>query len=54
MTPRQRLLATLAHTEPDRIPFDLSSTPVTGIHRVAYQSLREALALPQRDVEIFH
>ncbi len=54
MTPRQRLLATLAHTEPDRIPFDLSSTPVTGIHRVAYQNLRSALGLAQRPVEIFH
>ena len=54
MTPHQRLLAALNHTEPDRIPFDLSSTPVTGIHRVAYQDLRAALGLPAREVEIFH
>jgi uroporphyrinogen decarboxylase len=54
MTPRQRLLATLDHTEPDRIPFDLGSTPVTGIHRIAYQSLCRALHLPRRHVEIMH
>lgn len=54
MTPRQRLLAALDHREADRVPFDLSSTPVTGIHRIAYQNLRAALDLPQRPVEIMH
>lgn len=54
MTPRERVLTALAHREPDRVPFDLSATPVTGIHRVAYQRLRAALGLPHRDVEVFH
>src|SRR5512133_1906010 len=43
---RQRLLTALAHQAPDRIPLDLGSTQVTGIHLVAYQKLRSALGLP--------
>ena len=46
MNHRERLLTTLDHREPDRVPFDLGSTQVTGIHVVAYRRLREALGLP--------
>lgn len=46
MTSRERLLATLNHQEPDRIPFDLGSTQVTGIHVTAYRRLRDYLGLP--------
>jgi len=45
MDSRERLLTTLNHQEPDRIPFDLGSTQVTGIHVAAYRSLRQALGL---------
>ncbi|HEX7594502.1 MAG TPA: hypothetical protein VF429_10060, partial [Anaerolineae bacterium] len=47
MNSRERLLTTLEHREPDRIPFDLGSTQVTGIHVVAYRNLRHHLGLPQ-------
>jgi uroporphyrinogen decarboxylase len=43
---RERLLAALAHQEPDRVPLDLGSTQVTGIHVIAYQRLRQVLGLP--------
>lgn len=46
MNSRERLLTTLDHREPDRIPFDLGSTQVTGIHAVAYRRLRAYLNLP--------
>jgi len=46
MNSRQRLLATLSHQEPDRIPLDMGATQVTGIHRLAYQALRQKLGLP--------
>lgn len=46
MNSRERLLAALNHKEPDRIPFDLGSTQVTGIHVVAYRNLRAALGMP--------
>ena len=54
MTSRERILTTLQHQEPDRIPFDLSSTPVTGIHRIAYQRLRRTLGLEEREPVIWH
>lgn len=47
MNSRERLLTALSHREPDRIPFDLGSTQVTGIHVVAYRRLREYLGLPR-------
>jgi uroporphyrinogen decarboxylase len=46
MNSRERLLTALDHREPDRIPLDLGSTQVTGIHAVAYRNLRAALGLP--------
>ncbi len=46
LRPRERLLAALNHREPDRVPFDLGSTQVTGIHVIAYRRLRQALGLP--------
>jgi uroporphyrinogen decarboxylase len=52
MNSRDRLLATLNHQEPDRIPFDLGSTQVTGIHVIAYQNLREYLGLPKVEAQI--
>jgi len=39
MTPRERLLTTINHQEPDRIPIDLGATPSSGISVVAYQNL---------------
>lgn len=48
---RERVLTTLNHKEPDRVPFDLGSTQVTGIHRVAYKNLRWALGLPDAPVQ---
>ena len=54
MDSRERVLTALRHSEPDRVPYDLSSTPVTGIHRIAYAGLRQALGLPERDPVIWH
>lgn len=52
MISRERLLTTLDHREPDRVPFDLGSTQVTGIHLAAYRGLRQALDLPPGDVQV--
>ncbi len=52
MTPRERILTTLDHREPDRVPFDLGSCQVTGIHVVAYRNLRKALGLTEVEVEL--
>ncbi|MBN1394607.1 MAG: hypothetical protein JW959_06260 [Pirellulales bacterium] len=46
MTSRERILKTLKHEEPDRVPFDMSATQVTAINNTAYARLREYLGLP--------
>ena len=40
MNSRERVLTALNHKEPDRVPFDLGGTVVTGIHHKAYVALR--------------
>lgn len=49
---RERLLKALAHQEPDRVPIDLGSTQVTGIHVIAYHRLRQVLGLPPIEPQI--
>ena len=46
MTSRERVLSALNHREPDRVPFDMGGTVVSGIHKNAYCALREYLELP--------
>ena len=43
-TPRERILKTLLHEEPDRVPIDLGGNQ-TGIHKAAYQALLEFLGM---------
>jgi uroporphyrinogen decarboxylase len=45
MTGYERLLTTLAHKEPDRIPFDLGGTLVSGINIHALRRLKPLLGL---------
>jgi uroporphyrinogen decarboxylase len=49
---RERVLTALDHREPDRVPFDMGSTQVTGIALVAYRNLRRHLGLPDEEPEI--
>lgn len=52
-TSYQRVKESLEHKEPDRIPFDLGATGVTGIHQLAYFRLREYLGLPVNDIKLY-
>ena len=52
MNSRERILLSLNHKEPDRVPFDLGGTVVTGIHHKAYVAWRRALGLPAREPKI--
>ena len=45
MTPRERILAAVAHREPDRAPVDLGSTPSSGISAIAYNRLKKRLGI---------
>ncbi len=48
MTPRERVMKTLAFEIPDRLPKDLGGMASTGISAFAYPRLVEALDLPAR------
>jgi len=50
MTHRERVLATLNHQEPDRVPIDFSSTRCTSIHVDGYQRLKRHLGIEAPDV----
>ena len=52
ITSRERLLRSLLHEEPDRVPYDLSSTQVTGISITAYKRLREYLGLQPMEPQV--
>lgn len=45
MTSLERVSATVAHREPDRVPIDLGATSVTGMHVSVVYRLRQALSL---------
>ena len=51
-TSRRRVATALNHQEPDRIPYDLGGTILTGIHQHAYRRLRAQLGLPETHIEI--
>lgn len=52
MTPRERLLASLNHKQPDRVPVDLGATGVTGIHASVVAALRDRYGLAKRPVKV--
>jgi len=52
MNSRERTLTSLNHQEPDRVPFDIGGTVVTGIHALAYTALRGYLGLPEKAPKI--
>lgn len=54
MTSRERVQAVLAHRIPDRVPLDLGSCSVTGMHVSAVSALRQAMQLsgPEARVKV--
>lgn len=54
MTPRERFLCALNHKEPDRVPYDMGATVVTGIQLNAYARLRDYLGLPKKELVVDH
>jgi uroporphyrinogen decarboxylase len=53
MTHRERVLAALSHQQPDRVPIDLGTTPVTGIAAKTYDRLIAYLGLDLGPTEIY-
>ena len=52
MTPKQRVLESLAHRQPDRIPVDFGSSFITGIHCSVVEKLREYYGLERHPVKV--
>jgi uroporphyrinogen decarboxylase len=53
MTSRERVLAAIAHREPDRVPVDLGSTPSSGISATAYARLRKRMGIRAGHVRVY-
>ena len=54
MNHRERVLLTLGHQEPDRVPVDLGGIDATCINGVAYQHLKDRLGIVGGRVRIHH
>ena len=52
LTSRERVMRTLNHQQPDRVPLDLGSTNVTGIAASSLYRLRHGLGLPERPIRV--
>ena len=53
MTSRERVLAALNHSEPDRVPVDLGGHRSSGIAAIAYHRLRKHLGMPEKPVRVY-
>jgi len=53
MNPRQRILAALAHKEPDCLPIDFGGMRSTGINTLAYVRLKKHLGIKTGQVRVY-
>lgn len=53
MNHRERVLRTINHEEPDRVPIDIGGMRSTGIHSIAYRELRKYLGLDYDSVKLY-
>lgn len=53
MIRRERVLAAIAHREPDRVPIDLGAMRSTGITAVAYGRLKEYLGMGGGSIDVY-
>ena len=53
VTPRERVVTSLNHRQPDRIPIDFSGHRSSGIAAIAYARLRDFLGLAKRPIRVY-
>ncbi len=53
MTPRERVLASISHKQPDKVPIDLGGTPSSGISAIAYGNLKKHLKIEKGHTRIY-
>jgi len=54
MCSRERLITTLNHREPDRVPIDIGGILSTGFNRIAHNKFKKYLAMSGGKTEIVH
>ncbi|MHB9071856.1 MAG: uroporphyrinogen decarboxylase family protein, partial [Sedimentisphaerales bacterium] len=52
MTPRERIMMTLNHKEPDRMAIDFAGTDCSSVHVIAYNKLRKHLKIEPRNIRL--
>ena len=52
MTSRERVISAVNHRQPDKVPVDFGSSPVTGINASIVYKLRRAFNLPEHPVKV--
>lgn len=52
MNSKERINAALNHKQPDRVPLDFGATPVSGIHVLVVEKLREHFGLKKKPVKV--
>lgn len=53
MNSRERVLASIRHQQPDRVPVDLGATPSSGISAIAYHNLKTYLGLTEGHTRVY-
>ena len=53
MNHRERVLKTINHEEPDRVPIDIGGMRSTGIHSIAYRELRKYLGYNYDSIKLY-
>lgn len=53
MTSRERILASINHTQPDKVPVDLGSTPSSGISAIAYNNLKKQVGMETGHTRVY-
>ena len=52
MNSQERVTAALNHQQPDRVPIDFGATPVSGIHVLVVEKLRDHFGLEKKPVKV--
>jgi len=53
MTSRDRILSSINHKQPDKVPVDIGATPSSGISVVAYQNLIKHLGMNHLKTHVY-
>jgi uroporphyrinogen decarboxylase len=53
MTSRERVLTTLQHKEPDKVPIDFGGMRSTGIMAIAYSNLKKHLGINDGEIRVY-